>query len=965
MLANIILSPDSYLPLNRFVESASSVRETPGVSDWLNWAPNVFLAAAGWLWSFYQWIAGLSPRIFAENTEDLTRQLSDAGQTLTDEARIVAATVIAGFWLYGVMHPGRSVWQATKTLLVSMMLFTAAIALTSTIAVESFVRNGRAIVGEVAEVPLSLAEDSVAHSLQTDTRSEWAPENDYLSCSAYYDYLLHRSSQSEDNALPRIVNAWMMWSFLPYWEKANYGNDAGHTASRVACRELEMGAGTSAAEQSHLALCAAGYAKLRHDEGSVDGFTNDQMCATGRAHYGVGNKLGPFADHHVTSSTVDATRAASAWAICVAKNDPQTSGSGGWFIHPGFAPLEITAPAPFPGGEAYTTTLKELYQQYGVCDAWFRKTGNRQFLLSTCPPWDQACDAEVSAKTDALRNPTIVPPASYVLDTYPQRYPNWGDPLADLAYAEISSVKGNVSPEAGEQAVTEMEAWVEGRGSGGPGNAEAFVLFIALLGSLAYLPVSVGVVLGYLGSSLLLSLIAGLAPAIFMIAAIPPFRKVGITAARWCVFAIIGWIAAVVALSVFTGLIGWLAELGPAETGRGDLLRLAWAAAAPFLVWKGAQIAFRYIPASSRTQQGVSAFSSSGMMMISGSTQQRQETLQPYGEKALNPVASTAKSSGSRIRRSYQHTKQSMDRQQRRAIASAPGLRTLDFQAGKSMGGEEMLERARQQTAEDYQVDLGDEPSSLRYQAKKRRHEREMQGTDLSRAVDKAHPSNIRSKAEAKARVPEDLRRGRTSYLKAAQETRRMGDVYAKAMQAYGRHTGGEGGERLKKAAVQAGQQYYSQMLRALALKIHLNKGKVSAGDIETSQSHEQGHTTDGYIKEVVMRLRPYDTAGRVRTPGVANFSQSQAEADMLARDAVYAPVRHKLERLLKTADRMVQDKRNKFGYKREQPESERLIRVLASGILHQRALVNWQKSGRTAKPGDRPASGQRRQGNS
>ena len=784
---------DDYLPLFRWIESASTVRRSPGVSDWANWLVNIFLAATGWLWKLYQYIAELGQQALDFDSKFAFRDsIIGFSNNIVLTVRPFALVLAFLMVLYMLISPKKKTTEAISTAFFSAFLIIGSIAVSASGIAESLLRSGNQVLGETLDVPLDIAESTASLSFLPDTASGWGPalEDDYLSCEHLENYLLERAETEGAATLSRIMNIWAMWSFFPFWEKANYGRNAGHTASRIYCRELEAGSGRSGQEQASLALCAAGTAYAPE---SLD------PCREGRRLFNIPSPEhpGPFTDFWVTTSPMDQTRQASAWAICLGKQ----SRNGGWIIHPGFAGLEIKTPDGLEEVYGDRMNLSDVFAASSVCETWFTQSSGRLSVLSRCPPWETACSeggahAARSISTKLLSDPQV-------LDTFPHKYSNWGS-LAEVEEATRSYISDYNSwlgkdtlPEdetentISELAVQEAEGWTQGRGSGGPGALEAFAVMLAFFGSLAYLPLAGGVSFGFVLSSLVVSIIIGLLPLLLLIALVPPGRKVLVQSLKYLGLAAVGWIAAITVLSVFTALLGFLAFISTELLGlagaspQAELLIMSWLGLLPLTVWFLARFIFRYDHFRVTESHGLSPLSLEGSFHMAGSTLARRDTVQPYAQKGINvatrgyrSLKKTAKDN--QATRSYKNIK---------AVASQnPEVKTAEtlFKEDQEREASEVPKAPRNKTIQAIGT-----------------------GIDIAR---KAKPANLLKQAEHKIAKTASKVTGKAKWADSVAETNEMGLLYANLARGAG---GAYVAEKIKKVA--SCYQRYETAMKAIS----------------------------------------------------------------------------------------------------------------------------------------------------
>ena len=453
----------------------------------------VQLAIMGWLWRVFRWIAdiaGFAMRTPAGGDDSATSSLlSDVlviSHRLVDQISIYIVPVALIFVAIGVFRSKKIREGGAEV--IKVLLFTALAALmVNTSVMWTVLRFSENVLDNAAGISVNLVENEITKNGGLGGVSLDSTLQDPLGCSAYTEELLERAKTGNATEPPpvtlpnqvtgviaiprgesvpatgihRIVNAWAMWSYFPFWEYSSYGRNAGMTSRRMSCRELELRAGISAENQMGITSCAAASVLLEADvPADVEG-----KCKTGYTALNLNpdTDLGPFRDRPVMTTEHIRTRQATAWALCVSPPLSTTTKSsaykfnfanssntkhlptlfntaddvyvptifaeGGnktqtWGIHPGFYTRYAYVPTVAGGirrakhyGEALSSS---------VCREWWQGAKIDLPGLSTCPAWSQrTCNSLGDEFKFAVPSFTDLSLGENILDIVPRNFVWW------------------------------------------------------------------------------------------------------------------------------------------------------------------------------------------------------------------------------------------------------------------------------------------------------------------------------------------------------------------------------------------------------------------------------------------------------------------------------------------------------------------------------------------------------------
>lgn len=882
LLAALPSEPEAYLPLYRWAESAATVRQSPGRSAWWSWGANIELSVVGWLWQAYQWLADISEAALTTDTTGVSVRMVEASREVVTSWWILLFVAAGLVPLIGWMRKKNSAGEIGKRAALALLFGAAALFALNSSLVNSIVGTARDMVSETTGLAVDFSENWAEERFYA--KPVWAPENDYMSCRHLLEYLQEESRDAQPVA--RIMNIWAMWSYYPFWHKTTYGMRTRGTGDRMGCRELEAGSGAPATEQAEIGLCAIGRVYLKNNPQTQPGTPPDE-CEQGRNLLGLPPEgIGPWRDTDVLQSASEQTRQAMAWTLCLKPAPGQTQN---WFLHPGFANLEIRQPGS-TGGSSWTGPIKDVFWGNQTCAAWMQGKGNNPGYLAGCPPWRAPCGV-FGSDISAQLSPTFVPPDASVFDSYPQKYLNWGDTdtlvaeaeryienAASQGFGQLTDGEGNDVNDvklAAAAAVQEMEEWVQGRGHGTPGHGETLGLFFAMISTFFYLPIAIGAALGFVLSSYMLAVITGAVPLVLMLCMFESGRRFALAVAKFAGWMLMGWIAAVLAMTVFTMLFSWLAGLGPDVSVGDGFAALMWAGLVPLMASKTIGIVSRY--SRSEAAKDKSPVSLEGMLHIASSSKRQQDTL---GQYTARPRAIAAKGT-------------TPVRSAARTFISAP-QRRKDAQANiRAQASPEDLDFAppdedENQTQETKLPAKTEKPKTLTEKIKGAPAAAKKKAAD---AVKQSAP--VRSVKEfmdeAKAKMPEEAKGSHKAFLRGTVREKQLGETYTeKSRKATTELEWGGDREKARREAVQSGVEYYTEKARQLSREIIASGGKMSQRDMDTK----------------LQKIRPYRISGEPGSEvGVKNMTAEQKEIDIEARQRVSAVTRRRT-RMLKRASR-------------------------------------------------------------
>lgn len=620
--------PSVFLPLYRWLEGASFVPHSAGGVDFWAWPINIMLAAVGWLWRIYRWLADVAASGLTSDTiaDTLGSRIDSAVTRIFDPLFFfmpAAAMIILFVRFLARKAKGK---EAAMELLKIGIFSVLAWTFFATGLFATVLNGAKNAVNDVAAIPAEIAARNVSNKMRENLGSLYEiSEDDVLSCDKYEDVLLDIGSEA--HPVQQITSAWAMWSHYPFWIAGTYGRDTGSVAMRMYCHELEALSGMPAVEQQQIAFCAA-IGKQDVTSAMID----QKACdAEGRAALGMeGGELGPFRDYKFLQGNRLQTRAAAAWAICI--REKTSTGGHRWKIHEGFAPLEIRYTTEDAFGERITRTgtIKEVFETNRTCENWMRGKSDINTSYAVCPPFTgdldiEGCNVIGSATSTAAlqKSPVDVPPGSDVFDTYPGKYFNWHE------IANSSDVDQR-----------EAVRWIEGRGSGSPGIGEAVAAFFALIASFVYMPLGLGMAGVYVLAVYALAIFSGFAPIWMLAAVFKRGRSFAAAAAKYSAALLVMSAGVIVMLSVFTMLFGWIAAILPAESS--GFVTLMVIAVTPFLTMKLINRIGRYSPSEQAYQKPL--WSADAIMNV-GMARKTWDT-------SMSRYALRAKSGGQKLYRS-------------------------------------------------------------------------------------------------------------------------------------------------------------------------------------------------------------------------------------------------------------------------------------------------------------------------